>query len=178
MSITERSREHVRELGERLREEYGEFETVEKTWRHPPGFYEELVERFEEGYAGGAGAWVYDEDGRVLLVKDRGGTGWSDPGGKRQPGESFVETAHRAVRESTGVDVDVTGVLELHEIEVYDGTDPDRSALYEPIVVFEAQYAGGTIDPGEEVDDVDWFDEHPPLTQYEDVERRSIPFEP
>jgi 8-oxo-dGTP diphosphatase len=177
--LTERSERRFEELRDRLRSAFGEFEVVEKTWRHPPHFYDTLVERFEGGHHGGAGAWVYDEDGRVLLVRNEGAPGWSDPGGKREPEEGFQEAARREVREETGVEVSITGLLELHRIEVYDGTDPDRPSLVEPIVIFQARYEGGDLDaPVDEIADVGWFTEHPPTTVYEEVETRSIPFQP
>jgi 8-oxo-dGTP pyrophosphatase MutT (NUDIX family) len=177
--LTAHSAERFRDLRDRLRDAHGEFRVVEKTWRHPPHFYDDLVERFENGTHGGAGAWVYDDDGRVLLVRDEGAPGWSDPGGKREPGESFEAAARREVREETGVDVELTGVLELHRIEVYDGTDPERPSLVEPIAIFHARYAGGDVDaPVDEIDDVDWFTDHPPTAHYEEVDERPIPFEP
>ena len=178
-NLTRRSRERFDDLADRLRSDYGEFETVEKTWRHPPGFYGSLVERFEDGNAGGAGGWVYDDEGRVLLVKDAGDVGWSDPGGKRESGESYEEAARREIHEETGVEVTLTDVLELHRITVYDGTDPDRPQLVEPIVVFAARYEGGEPGPKEgEIEVVEWFESTPPMVSYEEVRERSIPFDP
>jgi len=179
--LTGRSRERVRQLRDRLEREYGEVPVVKKTWRHPPRFYDDLVERFEAGTAGGAGAWVYDDEARVLLVREANSPGWSDPGGKRTPGETFEETAVRRVREAAGVEVTITGVVELHAIDLYDGTDPDRPTLVEPIVTFEARYESGSPEPGPDgagVAEVDWFTEHPPATTYEDVDRRPIPYTP
>lgn len=140
--------------------------------------YDGLVERFEANQAGGAGAWVYDRDGRVLLVRESGRIAWTDPGDKRAAGESFEDTAVRAVQARAGIDVEVTDVLEVHRIEVYDGTDPDRPHLYEPIVVFTAAHRGGDPAPGEGVDEVLWFRDHPAATQYENVGRRPIPYPP
>lgn len=179
MSVTERSRDAFDQLLEGLESVYGEFDVIEKDWRHPAPFYERLVDRFEDGYPGGAGAWVYDSEGRVLLVRYDGRAGWTDPGVKRRPDESFEAAAKRAVRQETGVDVAVTGVVEVHEVEVWDGTDPARPRLYEPIVVFAAMYQGGDPEPNsDEVAEVDWFTEHPPTGQYEDVEDRPIPYHP
>lgn len=175
--LTRRSRERVDALADSLREEYGEFRTVEKTWRHPPHMYEGLVERFEAGDSGGAGAWVHDEEGRVLLVRE-GPSGWTDPGGKRESGEDLAETARRAVREATGVEVSVTGVLELHEVTVYDGTDPDRPHLLEPIVTYLARHESGDPAPGEGVEAVEWFEETPRPPAYEEIAERPIPVDP
>lgn len=178
MTVTDRSRAFLEDLRDRLENEYGDLRVVERTWRHPAPMYEGLVERFEDDEAGGAGAWVYDGDGRVLLLREPNRTAWTDPGDKRTPGESFEETAVRAVAERTGVEATVTDALELHRIEVYDGTDPERPHLYEPIVVFAAEHRGGDPAPGDGVDEVAWFEEHPPATQYDDVGSRPIPYDP
>jgi ADP-ribose pyrophosphatase YjhB (NUDIX family) len=174
--LARRSTRRFEELRGRLFDGYGDAPVVEKTWRHPPGFYDDLVERFEADAGGGAGAWVYDADGRVLLV-DEGGA-YSDPGGKRRPGESFPEAARRATREATGAEVSLTGLLELHRVSVYDGTDPDRPTLVEPIAVFHARCDAEGDPPVADRVDVEWFAEHPPNAGYEDVERRPIPFDP
>lgn len=174
--LTERSERAFRALRERLESEYGDVETVDVRWRHPPGMYEDLIERFEAGHPGGAGAWVHDDRGRVLLVR-AGPSGWTDPGGKRRPDESYPETARRAVRETTGVQATVEDVLELHRVEVFDGTDPKRPTLVEPVVVFlasasdseKARHGSGTdVEPR-------WFDAPPEAAAYEGVERRPIP---
>jgi 8-oxo-dGTP diphosphatase len=56
------------------------------------------------------GAFVFDAEGRVLLV-ERGsppGEGlWSVPGGKLEPGETLVQAVAREVREETGLVVEV-----------------------------------------------------------------------
>jgi len=178
MTVTERSRALVADLRDRLEDEYGELDVIERTWRHPAPMYEDLVDRFEEGHAGGAGAWVYDDEGRVLLIRESKRAAWTDPGGKRAPGEQFEATAMRAVAERTGVEATVTDALELHRVEVYDGTDPERPHLYEPIVVFAAEHRSGDPEAGEGVDDVGWFAEHPPAAQYDDVGDRPIPYDP
>ena len=44
-------------------------------------------------------------DGEVLVVTDRDGVMHIVPGGRREPGETLVETARREVREETGLDL-------------------------------------------------------------------------
>ena len=56
------------------------------------------------------GAFIFDPEGRVLLVqRDRPpGEGlWSVPGGKLEPGETLVQAVAREVREETGLVVEV-----------------------------------------------------------------------
>lgn len=56
------------------------------------------------------GAFVFDRDGRALLV-ERGqppGVGlWTIPGGRLEPGETLVQGVAREVREETGLVVEV-----------------------------------------------------------------------
>lgn len=52
-------------------------------------------------------AWILVEDGRVLSTRSRGKDVWYLPGGKREPGESDLETLRREIGEELSVDVDV-----------------------------------------------------------------------
>jgi ADP-ribose pyrophosphatase YjhB (NUDIX family) len=55
-----------------------------------------------------AGAAVFDEDGRILLIKENyDRERWGFPGGAVEPGEAPEETVVREVREETGVEVRV-----------------------------------------------------------------------
>ncbi|KHJ88212.1 hydrolase, NUDIX family [Oesophagostomum dentatum] len=53
----------------------------------------------------GAGGLVVDEDGRILLMREKRGyyLGWKFPGGASDPDESIFDTAAREVLEETGV---------------------------------------------------------------------------
>lgn len=56
------------------------------------------------------GAIVFDESGRLLLVKRANPPAqglWSLPGGRQEPGESAMEGVVREVREETGLEVSV-----------------------------------------------------------------------
>ncbi len=130
MTITRRSRRAVVELMGRLEDEYGGFEVVGKTWSHEPPRYRRVVERFESGPLGGAGVWLANDTGEVLLVRNAGEDGWSDPGGKIEPGETVEEAARRELREETGVACRITGVRELHVIRNRDG-ERNRPAVLE-----------------------------------------------
>lgn len=175
MSLTERSRRRIADALDRLRADYGgELDVVEKTWTRPPDDYEAARERFGAGTLGGAGCWVTD-DSRVLLVRHEGEAAWSDPGGKQEPGESLEAAALRETREESGIDAEITGVRQVHRIEVRDANG-ERPPLHRLIVIFDAEYAAGEPSPREgEIAAVRWWSERPDELLYEELNEFPIP---
>lgn len=176
MSLHEPSRERAEALLTRLREDYGAFDVVEKTWQEKPGDYDAMRETVVAGGGAGAGVWLTDDAGRVLLVRNEGDDGWGDPGGKVEPDESVEAAAVRETREEAGVDCELDDVNEVHLVEVRDESDPDRPALVTPIVVFDGDYAGG--DPRSrdgEIAEVAWFESPPDAVLYDEVATRRYP---
>jgi 8-oxo-dGTP diphosphatase len=72
-------------------------------------------------------------DNEVLMIKrgrePRIGQ-WSIPGGKQKIGETWRETAAREVREETGVEIEVIGIVDVVDAIVRDG-DPPRPGTEE-----------------------------------------------
>ena len=67
------------------------------------GLYTELIGRRAHL---GAGAVIFDRDGRVLLARQSyGHRGWELPGGGRQPRESLEQAVRRELREEIGVEL-------------------------------------------------------------------------
>jgi ADP-ribose pyrophosphatase YjhB (NUDIX family) len=61
------------------------------------------------------GGILIDDDERILLREPRGhygGYAWTFPKGKSDPGETSQETALREVKEETGYDAAITGILD------------------------------------------------------------------
>ncbi|SIM62484.1 NUDIX hydrolase [Micromonospora cremea] len=58
-------------------------------------------------------AWILIEDGRVLSTRSRGKDVWYLPGGKREPGETDLDTLRREVAEELSVAVDVAGAVHV-----------------------------------------------------------------
>lgn len=173
MSITEQSRNQTNQLIDRLNSDYDGFEIVDKTWRLAPSQYTDIQRRFEKGCAGGAGVWVTNGDGEVLLVRNEGDDGWSDPGGKVEPGETFEIGAKRELLEEVNARCRLTGVCEVHIIHHKDKENPDRPSILAPIVVFFGEYTGGEIHPHEgEIANADWFSEPPETVLYEEIRTR------
>jgi len=171
-----RSRERVADWLADLRDRYADFERVEKRWELAPAAYERDRERIAAGENGGAGIWVTNDDGEVLLVRNEGDDGWADPGGKREAGESFEAAARREVREETGVEATITGLREAHVLEVVDETDSDRPLLASLIVIFDGECAGGNPRPREgEIAATEWVASPPRAVLYPEVADRPYP---
>lgn len=149
---------------------------VEKTWEQPRDTYEWTRERFDRGTLGGAGAWVRNDAGAVLLVREEGTTAWSEPAGKHEPDETLAETARREVREETGVECGLVGVRLVQRVEHRDATDPDRPPVVRAIVTFDAEHRGGEPRPRDgEIDAVRWWRERPDDLLYDELAEFPIP---
>jgi len=171
-----RSRERVADWLADLRERYAEFERVEKRWELAPEAYERGRDRIAAGANGGAGIWVTNDDGEVLLVRNEGDEGWADPGGKREAGESFEAAARREVHEETGVETTITGLREVHVLELVDGHDPNRPALATLVAIFDGESAGGDPRPRDgEIAATEWVASPPETVLYPEVADRPYP---
>ncbi|WP_055701634.1 MULTISPECIES: NUDIX domain-containing protein [Streptomyces] len=92
-----------------------------------------------------ASAVVTDEHGRVLLQRRRDNGLWALPGGGMDMDDSLPGTAVREVREETGLDVEITGLVGTY-------TDPRHVIAYADgevrrqfNVCFTARVIGGDL---------------------------------
>lgn len=92
-----------------------------------------------------ASAVVTDGDGRVLLQRRRDNDWWALPGGAMDMDDSLPGAAVREVKEETGLDVEITGLVGTY-------TDPRHVIAYSDgevrrqfNVCFTAQVVGGTL---------------------------------
>ena len=87
------------------------------------------------------------KDDQVLLI--RRGTQprlgeWSLPGGRIEPGERAVDAALRELKEETGVDAVITGL-----VDVVDGVFPEHGRHY-VMIDYRAEWSGGTPVAGDD----------------------------
>ena len=106
----------------------------------------------------GVGALVLDGKGRVLLVRRKyppfPGL-WSIPGGHVEPGETVIEAAARELREETGVEADPVGVVDIHELIVYENGRLKHHYLILDVLF---QNPRGRVKPSSDALDAGFFD--------------------
>lgn len=103
-----------------------------------------------------ASAVVVNEAGELLLQRRSDNGQWALPGGTMDLGETLAQTLVREVREETGLDVDITGVVGIysdpsHVIEYDDG-----EVRQEFNVCFSARMIGGRLGSSAESTELRW----------------------
>ena len=103
------------------------------------------------GFSDGASIVVLHQN-RVLLVK-RGHLPfagiWSLPGGKAEGRETPKEAARRELKEETGIEVDVEGVLDRVRVPA------EGEASYR-LTVFFGRATGGSLKAGSDAESAEW----------------------
>ncbi|MEV7021889.1 NUDIX domain-containing protein [Kitasatospora sp. NPDC093558] len=101
-----------------------------------------------------ASAVVTDDEGRILLQRRTDNGLYALPGGAMDLGESLPDTAVREVREETGLDVEITGLVGTY-------TDPRHLIAYSDgevrqqfNVCFTARITGGELRISDESTDL------------------------
>ena len=98
-------------------------------------------------------------DGDMVLMIQRGKPprqgSWSLPGGAQELGETIREAARREVREETGLEIEIFGL-----IDVVDSVRPDADDKIEyhyTLIDVAGHAVGGTLMAGGDAQDCRWF---------------------
>jgi len=143
---------------EAQRERLGCKRLVRKRWEVPKA-------RAEKGLRTriGVGALIWDDKGRVLLVRHHPRTGWDPekwftPGGVIEEGELPEEALRREIQEEVGLEVDHLSLSRVNN-EVLVHKDIEASTYF---FQFEVRARPGVPTPREgEILEARWFDELP-----------------
>ncbi|BCJ76308.1 putative MutT/NUDIX-like protein [Catellatospora sp. IY07-71] len=108
--------------------------------------------------APGGSALVVDERGGVLMQRRADSGNWSLPGGVMEIGETLQQCVIREVKEETGLEIEITGLLGIY-------TDPQHVIAYadgevrqEFNITYHGRVVGGTIAVSHESTEVRFLD--------------------
>jgi 8-oxo-dGTP diphosphatase len=99
-------------------------------------------------------AFIYLQDGKVLMTLSRGKDTWYIPGGKREAGESDHEALIREVKEELNVD------LRAETIEYYGTFEAQAHGKPKGTIVRMTCYMGdfsGKLTPTSEIEEIDFL---------------------
>jgi len=115
----------------------------------------------------GVGVVVWRGDEVLLIERGKGPVSgnWSLPGGKQELGETVRETAHREIKEETGIDIDIVGLLDVVDLVRHD--DQGRVRFHFTLVDFTAQWRAGEAVAGDDAAAVQWV-------RLDDLDRLSL----
>ncbi|MFJ8578505.1 NUDIX hydrolase [Micromonospora sp. NPDC093277] len=103
-------------------------------------------------------AAVRNQRGELLMIHRTDNNLWALPGGGHDLGESISDTVVREVREETGIDVEVTGVVGIYtnprHVVAYD----DGEVRQQFSICFTARPVGGEPTTSTESREVRWVD--------------------
>ncbi|MEV4150203.1 NUDIX domain-containing protein [Amycolatopsis sp. NPDC049691] len=102
-------------------------------------------------------AFIQDDDGRILMIRRTDNGLYSIPGGQLELGETLAEAAVREVREETGIECKVTGVIGLYSDPRHVIAYDDGEVRQEFSICFRAKQVSGTLRTSNESSEVDWI---------------------
>ncbi|WIV61270.1 NUDIX hydrolase [Amycolatopsis nalaikhensis] len=116
-------------------------------------------------------AFIQDDEGRILMIRRTDNDLYSIPGGQLELGETLAEAAVREVREETGIECEVTGVIGLYSNPNHVIAYDDGEIRQEFSICFRAVIKGGILRTSIEskevkyiaVDDLTKIDVHPSI---------------
>lgn len=99
-------------------------------------------------------AWIHLVDGRVLSTRSHGRDAFYFPGGKREPGESDLQTLVREIREELTVVIDPSTAAPAGVFE--DQAHSHAEGVRVRMTCYAASYEG-TLLPASEIAELVWF---------------------
>lgn len=99
-------------------------------------------------------AWIRLEDGAILSSRSRGRDVYYLPGGKREPGESDIDTLVREIREELGVAIVAGTTRHAGTFHAQAHGHPEGTMVR--MTCYTAEYQG-MLRPDSEVEEIVWL---------------------
>lgn len=99
-------------------------------------------------------AWIRVEDGKILSTRSRGKDVYYLPGGKREPGETDVQTLVREIREE--LDVAIAPGSVTHAGTFQAQAHGHAAGIAVRMTCYTADYQGA-LAPSSEIDELIWL---------------------
>jgi ADP-ribose pyrophosphatase YjhB (NUDIX family) len=90
-------------------------------------------------------AIVTDAQGAILLILRTDNGYWSIPGGGLNPGESVAQATTREVKEETGIDCEVAGLVGVYSDPNHVAAYDDGEVRQEFSICFTTRMTGGSL---------------------------------
>ena len=103
----------------------------------------------------GVVVWKNDEFLLIRRGKEPMKGAWSIPGGRQNLGETIKEAAIREIREETGLDIDIIGLIDV--IDSIRKDDKGVVAWHATLVDYAARHISGEAVAGDDALSVGWF---------------------
>ena len=100
--------------------------------------------------------FVPDEEGRILLEHRVDNDLWALPGGTHDFGESIEQTVVREIREETGLDVEVTGLVGIYSDPRHIIAYTDGEVRQQFTLSFRTLLLGGELQADSESHELRW----------------------
>ncbi|MBV8933176.1 MAG: NUDIX domain-containing protein [Kutzneria sp.] len=101
-------------------------------------------------------AFVQDDAGRLLMIRRTDNELYSIPGGGQEIGETISQTVVREVKEETGIDVEVIGLIGIYSNPAHVIAYDDGEVRQEFSICFRARPTGGELRTSSESSEVHW----------------------
>lgn len=97
---------------------------------------------------------IPDDQGRMLMIHRTDNKYWSIPGGGMEPGESVREAAKREVKEETGIDCEITGLVGIYSNPQHVAAYDDGEVRQEFSICLVGRLIGGSLRTSKESSEV------------------------
>jgi 8-oxo-dGTP pyrophosphatase MutT (NUDIX family) len=103
-----------------------------------------------------ASAVLTNDNGEILLLKRRDNNLWAIPGGGHDIGETIQDTAVREVREETGLEVRITGLVGVYTNPAHVIAYTDGEVRQQFSLCYSTEIIGGQLAIDQESTDLAW----------------------